>query len=70
MLTVFHLNIAHIEDSYDVFAFWHNDQYITYLLLTCVSFQNCHLLKVRHMLALVLVFIRFGNEVNRSLLNL
>lgn len=36
IVRVFHLNIAHIEDYCDVIAFWHNDQYITYLLLTCI----------------------------------
>lgn len=70
VVTVFHLNIAHIEDSWAVvmfFAFWHDDQYITYLLFTHLSFQNCHLLRLRHRLAFVSVMYRFlVIDVNRS----
>lgn len=51
----------------DVLAFGQNDQYFTYLLFTPVSFQNCHLLKLRHKLAFVLVMYRFlVTDVSRS----
>lgn len=57
----FSLNIAHIEDYCDVFAFWHNDQYITYLLFTPLSFQNYHLFRLRYKLALFWWCIDFGS---------